>query len=374
MSTVVRVNGQSFDYFKQLDISRSLDHFAGECRIMVTEQINDQSFLLINDQVDILLDGFQRIHGYAEKTSDSESSDSHDVSFTIREMSDLIDSTIPDNLKTITGVSAFSSLINIALKGLELTGIKVIDQNYFRMPETLKAGEVGQKTLDYLLDYARMVGAILSTDGKGNIIIYKLGTLNPTMLINQRNGTNNNILDSSLDIDYSSRYYHYLFRSQGGIDQQWNDGNNYTVHSYKGEAFDEEIRTTRRLELKSETPMNSDQLAVRASQESNLRRARSVTYTVRVNGFSANSTPWEIGQLVKVNDEKKKIKGVFLIKEISMSSSSGGEITELKLTYPDAYGVNAVLNDDNTVTVSSNYLQTPQNWKKVRSIKGTQTT
>ena len=283
-------------------------------------------------------------------------------------------------MKFITAkTSTLQQFILAAVNAIGIVGMEVIDQNGYTFPaELTKAAKTGQKMGDYLNDVCRLKGAIMSTDGQGNVILYNLGAvLQYTMLVNQYNGTQNNILESTLEIDNSARFYKYLFHSSGPIDVG-DEGYWYTYQDHIGQALDidQAIRSTRVMELNADiTPTSNDinnQLTLRAQQESNLRRARAVNYTCKVSGYSGAQQPWDIGQLVKLRDEKRNCYGLFMIKEVTNELSDAGESTTLKLTWPDAYGIQATLTDPNTVSISRTYNQTPTNWKRVRVQKGQQ--
>ena len=381
MSTVVMVSGLKLQAIKQVNVCRSLDNISAECQLVTSADPDSYGYIHLGDQIQVYLDGVSKIYGYADKFTDSESGDTHTITWTIRDsVADLIDSTCPASMKFITAkTSTLQQFILAAVNAIGIVGMDVIDQNGYTFPaELTKAAKTGQKMGDYLNDVCRLKGAIMSTDGQGNVILYNLGAvLQFTMLVNQYNGTQNNILESTLEIDNSARFYKYSFHSSGPIDVG-DEGYWYTYQDHIGQALDidQAIRSTRVMELNADiTPTSNDinnQLTLRAQQESNLRRARAVNYTCKVSGYSGAQQPWDIGQLVKLRDEKRNCYGLFMIKEVTNELSDAGESTTLKLTWPDAYGIQATLTDPNTVSISRTYNQTPTNWKRVRVQKGQQ--
>lgn len=335
----VRVNGKAFNTFKQIDISRSMDALSGECRIIVTEQKDRNSFLIMGDLVEVFFDDVQVMAGWIEKISDSESSSSHDISYMLRDkVGDIIDSAIPDNLKanTIEGIKKYSDLCQLVVDGLELKDeIKVIDEVGKTInANEIKAVEVGGNSYEFLNEYARKVQVFLNTDGQGNLLIRNQYPKLKTILASVTGFTKNNIKSSSLSLDDSQRFYKYLIRSNGSLSST---GKTISKINYFGSCYNDPIRKSRLFEKISESPMSPEQCTAAAAEECNIRRIRGFDYKCTVSGFSANGELWNIGKLVQVKDSKKGVIGEFLIKEIKWTSAGNGEITELSLTYPDAY-------------------------------------
>jgi prophage tail gpP-like protein len=333
MSIEVRVNGKTYDLFKQVDISTSLDNFSNEARIITSEPVNDSSFITINDLIEIYLDGIQKITGYAEKITDGESNTTHDISYTVRDaVMDIIDSTVPDNVKSLKNVKTFKQLCELVVVGLGLK-IKIVDDVGANLVGEIKAASVGQNANDFLQGYARSAQVFLNTDGAGNILIRRPSGTLQTILLAQVGGNNNNIIDSNINIDYSKRFNKYIVRSNPSVAaSKKTDDLNQT-----GVAIDSIIRSTRRFEKIAETPMTAEQCKQAAAEMANTARLRSFNYTCKVVGYSANGELWEDGRFVKVQDDKKGMKGTFVIRSCSYSNSGAGEFTTLNLTYNDAY-------------------------------------
>lgn len=341
MSIEVRVNGQTYNLFKQVDISTSLDNFSSEARIMSTEAVNDSSFLKINDFVQIFLDGVQKVSGYAENITDTESNTSHGVSYRIRDaVQDIIDSSVPDNVKSLKNVSTFKQLVQLVVTGLGLSTMQVIDDVGAVLSGKLKGASIGQNAYDFLQEYARSVQVFLNTDGKGNVLIRRPSGMLQTILLQQVNGNNNNILDSNINLDYSKRFGKYIVRSNPNLaDDKKTDNLNQV-----GEAVDSDIRPSRRFEKIAESPMTAEQCKQAAAEEANIRRLNSFKYGCKVVGYSSNGELWEDGRFVKVQDDKKGIKGTFVINACTYNFSSAGEYTTMNVTYSDAYTAEAELN------------------------------
>jgi prophage tail gpP-like protein len=332
----LRVNGQTFRRFKSAGGVFSNDTFAGEFSITTSPAPNNNSFLKLNDFVEIFLDGIQKHSGYLESVEDSESKTGHDIKFVGRDsVSDLIDSSVPENVKSLEGVLKFSELVQLCIDGLGLTDqIKVIDEvgATFGDSDKLKAASTGQTCGEFLSDNARIVQVFLNTDGRGNVLIRRAGGRLKTTLQLVDGAINNNIKSSNFKLDLKDRFYKYVIYSNSSLTSDSatiNDLNN------KGEAFDNEIRKSKVFEKISDKPMTSDQCKSAAEEEANIRRGRSFSYDCDIAGFSANGELWEPGLLVPVKDDERGVKGIFQTSTVRWSWSGSGEVVNIAITYPD---------------------------------------
>ncbi len=342
MAAEIRVNGVTYKRFKQIDISRGIDTFAGEVRILVSQAQNNNSIIKVQDLVEIFFDGIQVFSGYIEKINDTEDRRNHDISYRARDtVSDLIDSEVPDNVMTVENVRTMKDLVQLCIDGRGLTDIISVIDNVgvsFSDTEEFKAAEQGQTIGDFLEDNARQVQIFLNTDGKGNVVINRPSGKLKTLLKNVPGDVNNNIKNSSFEIDYSQRFNKYTVYSNSSLASDSatiNDINN------KGEAFDSEIRKSRTWSKIAENPMTSKQCKAEAEEEANIRRARSFSYSCEVAGFSANGELWEPGKGVTVKDVTKGISGSFQTNKITWTFGGGGELTKIDVTLPDKLTVEA---------------------------------
>lgn len=337
MGVEVRVNGKTYTLFKQIDGVRSVDTFASEVRMVLSEAQSNNSILKIDDLIQVLLDNKMEFTGYIEKINDSENRESHTIDFTARSLvADLIDGTVPDNVKTNEGVSKFSELVQLCIDGLNLTDtIKVIDNvgATFGDSQKLKSSETGQKVGDFLQSNARIVQVFLNDDGDGNVVINRPTGRLKTILQNIPGATNNNIKESTINIDNSDRYHIYRVFSNSSLASE-----SATVKDINnsGEAIDAEVRITRVFETIADKPMSSDECKKSAEEMANIARARSFKYSCGgIVGFTANEEKWYPGFEVTVKDKIKGIDGIFQINTVNWSSSGQGDIVNLDITLPD---------------------------------------
>lgn len=333
----VRVNGKTYSRVKQLDGFRSVDTFCGEIKLVTSEAPNNNSFIKNDDLVEVFLDSVSVFAGYVETIADSLDAGSHGISYTGRDkIADLIDSSVPENVTSLEGVSTFAELVQLCIDGLGLTSeIKVIDEVGARFTDSnkLKSASVDQTVESFLQDNARIVQVFLNTDGKGNVLIRKPSGKAKTVLQNIPGAKNNNIEKSSFVSDNSKRFYRYTVYSNSSLSD-----NKTTIKDLnnKGEAFDNEIRKTRIKNMVADKPMTNAECERAAIEQANIRRADSFQYNCQVAGFSANGELWEPGALVPVKDTPKGVVGEFQINSVKWSlNESGGETSVLDVTTPD---------------------------------------
>lgn len=336
MGVEVRVNGETFNLFKRVSGERSIDTFAREIQIVLSEQSNNESFLKMGDKIEVLLDGILDFTGYIERIADNESRDNHDITYRARSsVADLIDSIVPDNVKSLEGVSLFAGLVQLCIDGQGLSErIKVLDYvgASFGDSSAPKAAETGQTIVDFLQDNARIVQVFLNDDGEGNVLITRPGGKHATLLQNITNSMDNNIISCSMALDNSQRFNKFIVYSNGSINSENVTDENMDL---QGEAVDSEISETRISGKVAEKPLTSDECTKAAEEEVNIRRARSFSYSCIVAGFSGNGELWQQGKGVTLKDDRRGIDGLFVVNTVSWDSSESGEIVNMDITLPD---------------------------------------
>ena len=345
----VKLNGKNYELFKSVDVSCCLDELLGTCTLSVSQ--NDLSIIKAGDLIEVFFDNVQRFKGYTEKFTDTQNNNTHAIVWNARDIgADLVDSAVPDNVKTLYNVSSIKNLLQLTLTGLGLQ-ISIIDKVNAVWKasgeDQFKAASIGEGAFNFVQEYARKSQVFMNSDGLGNIVISIPNEADKlkTLLINMPNG-NNNIQESSLEIDYSDRFNKYIVRSNVNVSAE--DAIAYNLGN-KANSNDTEIRSSRVFEKVSDKLMSVSELKKAADEENNIRRSRGFRYNVVVAGFSSNGELWNIGKFVNVKDTKKGVVGWFLIKKVSWSFSEQGEITTLELTYPDAYKVTASFTGNNQI-------------------------
>lgn len=358
------VNGARIDGYKNVVVKKSLRSFASEFAF-VTTGIKTASPVQLGDEVEMVVDETTVLVGHVEKIdvtiSVSDDTGEHDVTYSGRDfLGDLIDNTLGGNEFEFNTPITLTQIAEQILDNFDIKGVLVFPPvnaiEPFKENELVKP-DVAQTAFDFLEQYARSRQVLLTNDGFGNILLYNdpVGTIaNP--IINELNaGRRNNILASSLTIDYTKRFNKYIVRSQQNpvaLNESLPDDYGEEIledtnfNDIFGEAVDSEIRENRVLNIIAENAGDVEQATNRAIWEANIQRASSKKYTVVMQGHShdrlTRRQPWLIGRTVQVVDETASVNATLLISDVEYHASvDDGTSTRMLLVTPDAYTLNA---------------------------------
>lgn len=343
----IRLNGKKFTLWETASLQRSIDMNSGVFQFTSTTTIPSEYPVKPGDKVQIIIDGQTKLNGAVDVMS---ATGNKETGQTVRvsgrdNVADLIDSSIPDSVKTIKTPVSLTSMCEQVIAALGLS-IKVINNvtglTDFEEDVQIDA-DSGKKCMDFLVDFARKKQVYLIADGEGNLIIFRpSGVKSGTTITQEKNGVRNNVREYSHTLDDSQRYFQYRVRSQDNFgasdDADYKeDGVNRTGES----TPDTQIRSTRFLEIQGEETMTDAESTQRANEESNIRRARGFEYIPTLVGSSQNDgTLWDFGLLVPVKDQVAGVNGTFLIRSLSYSMNiNSGTTTQLNITRPEAYKV-----------------------------------
>lgn len=370
MSFQIRVNGINFKRWKSASVQRSIDSNCGAFRFSnsTTAPLADYP-VKTGDFVEIIINGTRKVAGFVDEITGTQDENSHTIEVSGRDtIADLIDSSVPDAAKVTKGPISLKSLIEGAISALgaainvtsNVTGLASFET------EDLQAASAGETCMAYLVSFARKRQVYLVPDGAGGLIIYRPDKSNKASspLLHKQGGRNNNVLTYSFTQSQQHRFNEYKCRSQdnfgfSAIAEYFGEGTNR-----KSSANDSQIRASRYIEFMAEETMTDKTCAERAAEESNIRRANGINYTVSIPGATqANGTIWDFGQFVTVDDDYAGIKGTYLIKSVEYAiDTTAGTRTQLTLVAPDAYQVTAepTKEDKRTAKTGESYQnQTP---------------
>ncbi len=331
----IRHNKQKFYDFLDATVMKSMDSLSAGFRfrtdkIMDIESGENISIMIGNSEV--VKDGVVDISNIVEDKTGGrvENISGRDIA------ADLIDSSVPDELKKMKPGISLENMVKRMLKHIDLD-IDVVNEveglKEFKSDELVVA-ESGTKMFEFISEYARKRGVYFKIEN-GKIIIYRIEDIeNPEFEFI----SGKNIKSCEVTNSQEKRYNTYICKSQAQT------GYSYSENSVSriGIATDDDIRESRILEFTAEENMSSNECKQRAEEEANIRRARSFEYTVTVAGHEQNGSVYNIGKTAKIKDAQKKISGVFLIKDITFSTSKReGDTSRIILTDPDAYSLKA---------------------------------
>lgn len=345
MSFEIRINGQPFTLWKSATVQRSIDTNAGAFRFSNSTSSPVGTYpVKTGDFVEILINGNRKIAGFVDEISGSQDSGSHTIEVSGRDnTADLIDSSVPDSVKVMEGPISLKAMIEKIISSISAT-ISVL-QNVSGLTdfddEELQAAGCGDSCMAHLVSFARKRQVYLVPDGAGGLIIYRPDKSNraTTSILHVPGLSNNNVTSYSFQQSQQDRFNQYKCRSQDNFG--FSD-----LADYAGDGtdrsdvvIDSQIRASRYREFQAEQTMGDKTCAQRAAEESNIRRAQGVTYTVSIPGVAqSDGTLWDFGQFVDVRDDYAGISGLYLIKSIEYAVDvSSGTRTQLTCCPPDAY-------------------------------------
>ncbi len=351
----VVLNGQEFKGWKSVSLSNSFEETTGEAQLTISEQPGNPLPADIGDECQILLAGKPVLTGFIKSVEGTLEYGSHDINLTAKDKTDdLIKSTIGPDLN----VKAPVDLKKVAEKTIKQMGldIKVIDKV---SPEVFKQGEFvsgdiedrGQRFLD---QWAKKRGAVLNTDGKGNLVLNQNQKERSSYKLNSGpEGSINNILSSSYSNSEEGRSSEYNASGQKSPNDRefWESrpkgdplGSAGAMATNWGKAVDTAIRPQLKLHFRGRKGMQGKTPEETAKWAANVNRARGFTYKCKVQGFTQGlgGDLWWPGLLVEVADWHWNIDHVLFLKTVSFSKTWGeGALTDLEFTVEDAYSPQA---------------------------------
>lgn len=196
--------------------------------------------------------------------------------------------------------------------------------------ETINPGDSAFEVIDRV---CRRVGVLPVSDGQGGLVLTRAGGAQATTSLVE--GTN--IVAGEFTSDCTRRYRRYVVSGQSAGDDLMNGA---TVAAVSGEATDQEVkRSNRVLLIRPDGAVTREFARQRAAWEATVRRARSISVRVTVQGWQqGDGTLWPVNAIVAVKSGKLGIDGPMLITEATYRRSvTSGTTTELQLVAPDAF-------------------------------------
>lgn len=300
----IKINGIPYVNFTEASVSASVTAMARGFSFVSTADENNDFPVKIGDRVIITADGTQIIDGFIESLEVNYNEFSHDIRVNGRSfMADFVDSTVPTQFE-----QSGTTLQAIAANLLSSIGISATIDNQAGsirdFGNDITSAEIGQNALEFLESYSRKRQILLTSDGASTMVFARAGTLNaPAELKNVNGARDNNILESTLNIDYANRFYRYVIKSQLNPATEGFSFIPRETVSQEGIANDDEIRTSRKIEMNAEESSESFTATDRAVWEKNIRIGNAWNYTATVAGNSVNGALWLPNTLVRVTDQ-----------------------------------------------------------------------
>jgi prophage tail gpP-like protein len=329
-------NNNLFKSITDASISRSIDAVAGGFQITVTNYSIDTLLLKEDDPIKVFIGEEVYVTGWIERIESEYSDGNHNVVIYGSDKTvDIVEGSIYVNASY--NLTSFKKLCEKVLADHDIN-INVIDLskskgNDFPADE-VNVGEAGESILDFLNRYAIKANSMLTTNGNGELVIYRNSGLNVGAKLNViRFGNNSQVKSVKLIKDHSNRYSKVIIKSQ--LEDLDNDGDDV-------EGIAEDLKVTRKRVkvLISESIADINTANKIAEWEVNKRRSDSIQYNCNVVGFRTDVSYgkiWQPNFLVDINDEFSGIRATMMVKEVNFNYSESGTTTDLVLVSSDSY-------------------------------------
>lgn len=351
MALTIEHNGTVYRNFIASSVDVSIRSASGAFSFEATANTDNALPIKAGDAVKILADGTPVVTGYVDTLDVDYDSSTHNIRVTGRDKtSDIIDSSVVGKKEFSKGVT-LPSIIKSVLSDAGISGISVIDETggiaAFTSDEVSSA-EIGQSCIDFFDSFARKRQVLITTDGKGNLVLTRGGKVSSGLSLIHATGVQgkrNNVKSARMSVDLTQRFSSYQVRSQGN--PVFSLGSTpQQLTEIGGFATDSGIRSSRKLELQSEESLTVGDSKNRAIWEANLRRANSLRYEVTVQGHSSNGVLWKPNQLVAVFDDFVDIQSSMLISDVGYRYSiNDGSTSQIILVSPDSFTLQAELDN-----------------------------
>lgn len=343
MSLAIEINGLPYTNFTSASVAASITAVARGFSFVSTADANSDFPVKIGDRVKITADGTQIIDGFIELLEVSYNDLSHEIRVGGRSyMADFVDSSVPTQFEFDgTGLQAIAENL---LSAIGVSATVINEAGSIRdFADDKTAAEVGQNALEFLENYSRKRQVLLSSKGGAELLLARAGTTYaPTSLKNVKGAADNNILDATLSLDYSKRFYQYLVKSQLNPSIPDFLRTPEELANQEGYAYDSNMRRSRKLELNAEESSDSFGAADRAKWERNMRIGGGFKYSAKVVGNSIAGALWLPNTLVRVKDDFCQVDAELLIKTVNYDFDlTGGSTTTLTIIKPEALTLEA---------------------------------
>lgn len=333
----IKLNGAAYIGWKDISISRSIERMSGTFDVSLTGRPDNtyiDNQLIPGTPVEVLINNSPVMVGYIDALKSSYDANRADLSIAGRDkVSDLIDCAA-----TVDGPFEYNGLkldqiLDEILKPYKISVSYLADTGVAFKRIAIQPGETAFEFIERLCRYRSLLPI---SDGLGGLLITKPGTEKSKgkLVYGQ------NILEGNISLDNTNRFSLIVVKGQeeGSADNSASD-----VAGAEGRATDSLVTRYRPKVITGENPDSSLSLTERAKWESSKDRARSVSASYKVQGWTTDGQDdlWKINTIVPVVDAVRGLSRDMLIKDISLNRSISGTTTSLELVLPEAFDLPA---------------------------------
>jgi len=332
MTVELRVNGNYFGGWQSDKIDRGIEQMAGTFDLSVTDRWNTnegQQVMQIKpgQACEVLVNGAVVITGYVDDTGPRYDKQTHSISVTGRDCTaDLVDCSAIYK----SGHWSKKKLEDIAADLCAPFGIRVITNTDTGEAFGSFSIQEGESVFETLERAARMRAVLLMSDGQGNLLITRAGTVRAPAGLTE----GDNILTAEARFSWKDRFSDYIVKGQAqGDDENYGE----TVAQPSGSIKDGAITRYRPLIIMAEDQGSNATLKQRAEWERNVRAGRSAHATVTVHGWDVGGQLWVPNEITHLYSPWLYADLDMLIVSVGYSEDDSGSVTTLQLALPHAF-------------------------------------
>lgn len=357
-SVIVMLNGAPYTGWLNVEVTQTFDKASGEGKLVISEQPGNPLPADVGDPAAIILAGHPVLTGHVHEVDGRQDEKHHTITLTLRDKTqDLIDSTIGPKVE-FKPPTTLKKVAEGTLQKMGLSSISVIDKanpDEYRKGGEMPVGAIDKLGFTWLDEWAKKRQVVLTTDGKGNLVIDKNRgeMIGGYLYRSMEDDPRNNILRSHYkNSDFGRHNLHSCAGQKSNNDPDWEShGKDYApgqadpMSKNVREAKDTSVRPERKLHYRGGIGIEGDSPERAAKWRANLAHARKYTFNAEVAGFTTTPTGGELwwpGKKVPVFDAHWLISDVLFIKEVRFKKEwKKGTLTEIHCTFGDAYSEKA---------------------------------
>jgi len=338
MSVILKIDGKAHEGWKSVRITRGLERVASDFDLTVTEKVagtRDLPEIKPGKSCELLANGVLVVTGYVDEVNSQYDANSRSLTFRGRSKTgDLVDCSAVNE----PGQWSDVNLAKIAADIAGPYGVSVVSPDTGENFSTFRLQQ-GETAFSAIERACRIRAFMATDDGQGRLVLTRAGTRRASTQIrcSITDPENSNVLTGSASVSHRDRYSKYLMKGQSvGTDDLFGDD----AASPSATATDSGITRPRVLILQAETQAVIGGLRDRVNWEASIREGKALSLSYSLNGWAeADGTLWAPNVIASVVDDLNRIKGDFLVSEVSFSLDERGQITTLSLVPPEAFAL-----------------------------------
>ncbi len=327
------VNGKRYEGWKDVTIKRSIKALSGVFNLSITDRWSGQFQPWIvkpGDECVLTIDGSPVITGFVDTASPSYDESTRTIAISGRDKTaDFVDCSIDTKQNQYLNVS-LKRIAEIFAKPFGLSVVFEAPVGATFSQFTINQGETAFEALERA---ARQRGVLLTTDGKGNILVTTPGRSRASNGLEQ----GKNIKSASATFDHTERFSSYKVKgNSSNIEDEIDVGD---VFSVQATATDPVVKRFRPMVLVNDNITTPSGARTRARWEATVRAARASKFSVGLQGWNQlDGSLWRPNQIVILKSPWLGADGEYLITDVTLSlNDTAGSTASLALEGAESY-------------------------------------